>query len=117
MLTTEQLNLLESLNLQQYVEDATQQAGHILDLVISNSMDEIPFIKNVNNMHQCGISDHHCVLFKLKAKKSMPLRNTVQYRETKSIEMSDFKQDIEISELVDKVVEISTASEKVDTFN
>ena len=110
------LNLLESFNLQQHVEDPTHEAGHTLDLVISNTKDMTSLVKNVN-VHQCGISDHYCVLFELNARKPVLVRKTIRYRKTKSIDVCALKQAITTSGLVNKVIESCTVSEKVTTFN
>ena len=52
------MNLLNSFNLIQHVNEATHQHGNTLDLVITTGLD-------IDNVSVCElpISDHHCVFY------------------------------------------------------
>ena len=56
--------MIESFNLYQQVREITHEKGHILDLVLANNDSQTFKISNIR-VEQCGISDHHIVLFNL----------------------------------------------------
>ena len=63
------------------------------DLVLANNDGQTFKISNMR-VEQCGISDHHIVLFDLYVDKPRPLHKTINYRQTKNIDISAFINDI-----------------------
>ena len=68
-------------------------------------------------VEQCGISDHHIVLFYLNVDKPRPLHKTIDYRQTKKIDIPAFINDIKNSGLTNEVSNSATVAEKVEKFN
>ena len=92
------LGIIESFNLNQHVREITHAKGHILDLVLANNDGQTFKISNMR-VEQCGISDHHIVLFYLNVDKPRPLHKTINYRQTKNIDIPAFINDIKNSGL------------------
>ena len=110
------LGIIESFNLYQHVREITHEKGHILDLVLANDDGQTFKISNMR-VEQCGISDHHIVLFDLNVDKPRPLHKTINYRQTKNIDIPAFINDIKNSGLTNEVSKSATVSDKVDRFN
>ena len=110
------LNILDSFNLRQHIHEPTHISGHTLDLVITNVLDESSAVSNIV-VDQPGLSDHHCVQFYLNTLKPGPTRQTIQYRKTKSVNISDIKEDIIVSKLEDTIKNALTLDEKITVFN
>ena len=110
------LGMIESFNLYQQVREITHEKGHILDLLFANNDGQTFKISNIR-VEQCGISDHHIVLFDLNVDKPRPLHKTINYRQTKNIDIPDFINDIKNSGLTNEVSKSATVSDKVDSFN
>ena len=110
------LGMIESFNLYQQVREITHEKGHILDLVLANNDSQTFKISNIR-VEQCGISDHHIVLFDLNVDKPRPLHKTINYRQTKNIDIPAFINDIKNSGLTNEVSKSATVSDKVDSFN
>ena len=108
--------MIESFNLYQQVREITHEKGHILDLVLANNDGQTFKISNIR-VEQCGISDHHIVLFDLNVDKPRPLHKTINYRQTKNIDIPAFINDIKNSGLTNEVSKSATVSDKVDSFN
>ena len=104
--------LLSSRNLTQHVKEPTHRAGHILDLVITKS--ENCTVENVSVL-DLDDSDHFWVYFDLPVKKPLPLRKEIFYRKYKSIDKSEFCQDIEKSELYTQPAQ--NISDAVNQYN
>jgi exonuclease III len=89
-------NLLESLGLDQHVDEETHQKGHTLDLVISRKTDEL--IENVK-VHDMTVSDHYWVHCSLRGPKPSTVRKEISFRKLKSICVEQFETDILASSL------------------
>ena len=83
--------LLESYNLTQHVYSPTQQTGHILDLVVSQTDDN--FITSVT-VHPDSLSDHHRIELKLRALKPAVQTNTITKRDFRNIDADALRSDI-----------------------
>ena len=110
------LGMIESFNLYQQVREITHEKRHTLDLVLANNDSQTFKISNIR-VEQCGISDHHIVLFDLNVDKPRPLHKTINYRQTKNIDIPAFINDIKNSGLRNEVSKSATVSDKVDSFN
>ena len=110
------LGMTESFNLYQQVREITHEKGHILDFVLANNDGQTFKISNMR-VEQCGISDHHIVLFDLNVDKPRPLHKTINYGHTKSIDIPAFINNIKNSGLTNEVSKSATVSEKFDKFN
>ena len=76
--------MIESFNLYQQVREITHEKGHILDLVLADNDGQTFKISNMR-VKQCGISDHHIVLFYLNVDKPRPLHKTINHKQKTSI--------------------------------
>ena len=72
---------------------------------------------SIMRVEQCGISDHHIVLFYLNVDKPRPLCKTINCRQTKNIDIPAFINDINNSGLMKEVSKSAIVLEKVDKFN
>ena len=90
------MNILESFNLCQHVNEKTHRAGHILDLVITRNDENI--VQSVTVQDSC-ISDHYTVMCELRFKKPRFERKTITFRKLKSVDINSFSEDIEHSRL------------------
>lgn len=89
------MNILESFNLSQHVNEKTHRAGHILDLVITRNDENI--VQSVTVQDSC-ISDHYTC--ELQFKKPRFERKTITFRKLKSVDINSFNyKDIEHSRL------------------
>lgn len=89
-------DVLSTAGLRQHVTDPTHTCGHILDLVISDSSEDIISSAQVGHY----IADHaavHCCL--QLSKPPLPTKELV-YRKTKSIDHAMFAQDLRESPLL-----------------
>ena len=89
------LGMIESFNLYQQVREITHEKGHILDLVLANNNCQTFKISKMR-VEQCGISDHHIVLFDLNVDKPRPFHKMINYTQTKNIDLPAFINDIKI---------------------
>jgi hypothetical protein len=88
----ERLNMY---SLKQFVTEKTHRSGHTLDVIISNNE---PMVSKVK-VDPVGISDHfpvHCVLNLPVSKKET---KTIRFRRLKNINLDNFKNDIQHSDL------------------
>ena len=90
------MNILESFNFCQHVNERTHRAGHILDLVITRNDENI--LQSVT-VQDSGISDHYTVKCELQFKKPRFERKTVTFRKLKSVDTYSFNEDIGHSRL------------------
>jgi len=89
---------LQSCGMRQHVNEPTHVAGHTLDVLITRDTDSI--VSNIS-VSDPGISDgsgktsrdHYAVTFLAAAAKPAPIRKTLTYRKTKSIDVGDFRRD------------------------
>ena len=99
-----QLDLLDSLNLNQHVHSVTQVAGHTLDLIITSKMDNIIECLPVSD---CFLSDHSAVLCDLNVTRSSYLWKTMSYRKLEGTNMQLFK-DLRLSDLCQQPRNLTT---------
>ena len=91
------LDTIETLGLEQWVDEPTHRSDNILDLVISGAEDKT---KPVRCTTGGFISDHWGVYFTLELKQSTVKRKTeVTYCKLKKIDINKFTQDL--SDLAD----------------
>lgn len=83
-------SLAESFGLTQHVRDPTHIGGHILDLVLTRTSDNLIGDCMVDSL----ISDHFVVTTVLKAHRPLLKMNPVDYRPIKKIDMDSFKYDL-----------------------
>ena len=74
----------------------THKSGHILDLVITRSANNIVYQITTANPH---ISDHLAVLFDLILCKPLPIIKTIKYRSLSRVDTDSLCQDIINSDL------------------
>ena len=91
------LNLLDLFNLSQHVKQATYNGKHILDLVITSTVNNIV---NKVNVFDPVISDHSAVFCDLLIKKPSFENIALICRKLKSINMESFQSDVACSSLV-----------------
>ena len=82
---------LESYNLIQHVHSPTHQTGHILDLVVSQTDDNL--ITSVT-VHPDSLSDHHRIALNLRAQKPAIQTNTITKRDFRNIDADALRSDI-----------------------
>lgn len=89
-------DMLDSAGLQQHVTGATHRRGHTLDLLISRKFDNlVSDVEVVTGMP----SDHHVVKCLVDIARPKPVKQVVNYRDLKKINLDLFKHDIETSML------------------
>jgi hypothetical protein len=89
-------NLLETFDLLQRVRSATHEKGHTLDLVITHPSDLL--IEDLSAIDM-QMSDHHWIHCNLPGPKPKTARKEITFRKMKSIDVAQFKADIESSTL------------------
>ena len=90
------LDLLESLSLVQHVTQPTHVDGHILDLIITRSSDNI--IQDPTYVDRF-ISDHASVLCNLREFKAAITVKKMSYRKIKSVNLVSLRNDLSTSSL------------------
>ena len=106
------MHLIESFDLKQHVLEPTHYKGHMLDLVITRSSDEIVGTVCLSDP---DISDHFAIKFKLLSEKIHFQRKSVTFRKLKSLDTKSFQTDIEVSTLhTSPLGDISDAIEQYD---
>ncbi|XP_072051779.1 uncharacterized protein [Amphiura filiformis] len=104
-------DLTNSLGFKQFVDQPTHRDGHILDVLISRTMDNL-----VNNVRVLDmISDHHLYGCNLNILKPPPISETITYRNYRSIDMDAYKEDIAASEL--ETAPLDNTYDLVDKYN
>ena len=89
-------DMLESAGLQQHVTGATHRRGHTLDLLITRKVDNlVSDVEVVTGMP----SDHHVVKCTADVGRPKPVKQVVNYRELKKINVDLFKKNIRTSVL------------------
>ncbi len=81
--------ILDTFELKQHVQESTHREGNTLDLIISN-MDSSVLSHRTDFM----LSDHCNILFDLNMSKPPRIKKNITYRNTKLIDINDFKMDI-----------------------
>ena len=79
------LSLLNSFNLHQNLNESTHEKDHTLDLVISSTADPSTCVNNIK-VDSCGLSDHHCVHFKISTPKPGVIQKNHQISKNKIYE-------------------------------
>jgi hypothetical protein len=107
--------IFDTFGLQQHVKEPTHRCGNILDLILS---------RNGSLVSNCSVSDlnsdHHCILFNLEFSGPTSSIKEIQYRKTKSIDMTHFKRDIKakIGTLPDSEIHsMDLLNSLVNTYN
>ena len=93
MHTTALRDLLSPYDLEQHVQSPTHKAGHILDLMITRSSENI--ISDVT-VYEPQLSDHCGVKAQLHLVKPPPVRKEVTTRKYKMLNGATFREDLEI---------------------
>ena len=83
-------DLLSSLGLSQHISEATHEAGHTIDLIISNDSQGAVNNAKISEL----ISDHHAIHFDITCNKPHPVRKNKDYRKIKNINLNDFREDV-----------------------
>ena len=106
------LSLLDSMNLQQHVDQPTHIGGHTLDLVITRLCE-----LTINNIHydDSSGSDHFTVMSSVSIPKPKRETKVIECRKFKQINFEKFKDDINNSQL--HSASSTSASEAVELFN
>ena len=104
-------SILESCGMRQHVTGATHVAGHTLDVVITRDTDTSVSHVEISDPGLPDSSgktsrDHFAVVFKACAAKPAPIRKTVNLRKLKSIDINEFKKDIESSDILESGLHI-----------
>ena len=89
--------ILDSLDLQQHVEHPTHDNHHMLDLVISRQDEQL-----ISELLVCPfyLSDHCFITFNIVFGKPPSSKKVIRSRKIKEINLNDFIQDLENSNLV-----------------
>ena len=90
--------ILSSFDLYQHVDCPTHEKGHTLDLVISRPSDELLCDLNVEESRM-GKCDHHWIHCLLRGPKPKTLQKQISYRKIKSIDLAQFSNDLQNSDL------------------
>ena len=106
--------LIESVNLNQLVNNSTHMNGHILDLIITHKKEQIVSSLKVDD---CDISDHSCIHFDLNLQKPKAEKKKVTYRKIRKINSDTLRKLIVDSNVTEKVSSKETVHDKVEIFN
>ena len=87
------IDLIESFNFKQLVNQPTHQCGHTLDLVMVRSDVDDPFLSNLQVIDQL-ISDHSAASFCLNLAKPPHRKKTIVCRKIKAIDFEALNTDI-----------------------
>ncbi|VDI55824.1 Hypothetical predicted protein [Mytilus galloprovincialis] len=91
---------IEDRNLTQHVKDATQERGHILDLLITNKdsqiLNGVPNVQlpNISDAQGNLVCDHFSVHATLACQKSKSMLKDISLRKCKEINMTELKKGI-----------------------
>ena len=89
-------DILSSSNLSQFVTEPTHISGHILDLVIARSDDNVVDSVTVPFL----FTDHAVIHCKLALQKPRFSKKVITYRKWKSIDKDNFAKDLQLSNLM-----------------
>ena len=84
-------HLLETFNLKQHISESTHRNGHTLDLIITRADECIASNFKVDDP---VISDHYAVGCTISLSKTVFERKEIHYRKLKSIDISQFREDL-----------------------
>ena len=85
------LNVLDHYRFSQHIDKPTHSAGHVLDLFLSRTDDNII---RTSSVHDLNISDHAMIVCDLSVLKSPPSRITVSFRKWKDVCLQNFESDL-----------------------
>ena len=105
-------DLLGLLCLKKYVKSLTQVMGHILDLIISCSSDNI--IKGTHSPDSF-LSDHCSVLCCLNVRKVLATVKHISFRKLKSLDLVAFKNEVASSDLCN--IALNDCNEVAELYN
>ena len=106
-------HLLDSFNLKQHVTTPTHNRGHILDVIITRSDDDL--VDNVM-VRDPTLSDHLAVHCNLKLKKPRAERKEIKYRKLNSIDMKSLHNHLkEYTQSQDTVNDLSSLVENYES--
>ena len=105
-------DILDSLGLIQHVTCPTHISGHTLDLIITRNEDNIIVSPPVCDTF---LSDHSTLLCDVAFEKAPPVRNTIQLRRLKHIDLEIFRKDLSIQ--LNKMRDTTDLEPLVDTLN
>ena len=105
-------DILDSLGLIQHVTCPTHISGHTLDLIITRNEDNIIVSPPVCDMF---LSDHSTLLCDVAFEKAPPVRNTIQFRRLKHIDLEIFRKNLSIQ--LNKMRDTTDLEPLVDTLN
>ena len=94
--TKKLVELLASSNLTQHVHESTHKLGHIIDLVITRSDDDLVNAISVSSL----FSDHHIVNISTTLTKPQVPSRSISYRKFRDINIACFIDDLRNSELI-----------------
>jgi len=101
-------------NLVQHLNGPTQNKGHILDLIITRTNDELVTSIEIQDPM---LSDHSAVHCKLCPKKPPLEQMKISYRNLRSINMNSFKDDLKQSDLLTtNAFDLTDLTEKYDNI-
>ncbi len=105
------LDMLDSMNLVNFVHEPTHIEGHTLDLMIGRKSENI-----ISNLYvDMQISDHFTVLCNVSVAKPHPERKIVKFRKLKSIDMNVFRKDV--SDMVSQINLDGSVEDLVTSYN
>lgn len=110
---TKFVNLLESFDLIQHVNQPTHARGHVLDLIITRSSEQLIEDIVVKDMQ---ISDHFWIHCSLQGQKPRSVKKEISFRKMKSINIQHFEEDINASTL-SSIDSYNSADEAVSAYN
>ena len=106
---------LQSLNLHQYILDATHVKGHMLDLVLTRTGEAAIQSLQVN---PSAVSDHYPIIFQLLWKRSTAPHRRIHLSKYKDIDLAAFSEDVKNSALTQNLpVGASEDSERTLLYN
>ena len=91
------MDMLQVAGFHQYVHEATHIKGHTLDLIFCRESDNL--VLNIDVSPSLP-SDHHVVSCQLAMPKPLPLRKVVEFRKLRTIDNTQFCEDIRTSRLI-----------------
>ena len=105
--------LLESFIVVNFVNSPTHDAGHTLDLVLSNCND---LITGTTVDSICSVSDHRIVNFKLNCKVDPVIRKNIKFRNYRSIDPAEFSDSL-VSGICEEFGNLNCAHQIGDALN
>ena len=107
-------DLLDSFGLVQHVNTPTHQQGHTLDIVITREADSLIHKPPISDSF---LSDHCTVLCNLKISKPPLTVKTITYRKLKTIDIQQFKHDLQLSNLCQNTLDNLDVNTLAESYN